>query len=183
MGVRGANIVVLGVEKRAAAKLQDDRTVRKIISVDDHVAMAFAGLSADARVLVDKARVECQSHRLSVEDIVTVEYITRFLSSTKQVCQERLGLFFLCVCLSTTPNNIHLLVQRYTQSNGRRPFGVAALIVGFDPDGTARLFETDPAGNFSEWKVGVGEAGGAGLLAKRFSSDGGDCARHARPTP
>ena len=83
-----------GVEKKAVAKLQEDRTVRKICSLDDHVLMAFAGLTADARVLIKQARVECQSHKLTVEDPVTLEYITRHVASLK---------------------------QRYTQSSGRRP--------------------------------------------------------------
>uniref|UniRef100_A0A8B9J4V8 Proteasome subunit alpha type n=1 Tax=Astyanax mexicanus TaxID=7994 RepID=A0A8B9J4V8_ASTMX len=101
VGVRGKNIVILGVEKKSAAMLQDDRTVRKICALDDNVFMAFAGLTADARIIINRARVECQSHRLTVEDPVTIEYITRYISSMK---------------------------QRYTQSNGRRPFGISALI-------------------------------------------------------
>ena len=43
VAVRGSGIVVLGVEKKAVAKLQEDRTVRKIALLDDHVALAFAG--------------------------------------------------------------------------------------------------------------------------------------------
>ncbi|XP_030781869.1 proteasome subunit alpha-type 8 isoform X2 [Rhinopithecus roxellana] len=126
VGIRGTNIVVLGVEKKSVAKLQDERTVRKICALDDHVCMAFAGLTADARVVINRARVECQSHKLTVEDPVTVEYITRFIATLK---------------------------QKYTQSNGRRPFGISALIVGFDDDGIPRLYQTDPSGTYHAWKV------------------------------
>lgn len=126
VGVKGKDIVVLGVEKKAVAMLQDDRTVRKICSLDDHVAMAFAGLTADARVLIQRARVECQSYKLSVEDPVTVEYITRHIAS---------------------------LQQKYTQGRGRRPFGLSTLLVGFDYDGTSHLYQTDPSGTYHEWKA------------------------------
>jgi len=126
VGVRGLTCVVLGVEKKSVAKLQEERTVRKICLLDNHVVMAFAGLTADARILINRARVECQSHRLTVEDPVTLEYITRHIAELK---------------------------QRYTQSNGKRPFGISCLIGGFDGDGTPRLYQTEPSGTYHEWKA------------------------------
>jgi len=126
VGVRGLTCVVLGVEKKSVAKLQEERTVRKICLLDNHVVMAFAGLTADARILINRARVECQSHRLTVEDPVTLEYITRHIAELK---------------------------QRYTQSNGKRPFGISCLIGGFDSDGTPRLYQTEPSGTYHEWKA------------------------------
>lgn len=119
--MKGDNIVVLAVEKKSVAKLQVDRTMRKICSIDSHVFIAFAGLTADARILIDRAKTECQSHRLTVEDKVGLEYITRYIAQLK---------------------------QKYTQSNGKRPFGISALITGFDDDGVPRLFQTDPSGKW-----------------------------------
>ena len=126
VGVKGKEIVVLGCEKRSAMKLQDTRiTPSKIGLVDTHVCLAFAGLNADARILVDKARLEAQSHRLTVEDPVTIEYITKYIAGVQ---------------------------QRYTQSGGVRPFGISTLIVGFDKgEKTPRLYQTEPSGIYSAW--------------------------------
>ena len=43
MSVCGKNCVIVGVERKSVAKLQEPRTVRKIFQLDDHVLLAFAG--------------------------------------------------------------------------------------------------------------------------------------------
>jgi len=45
------------------------------------------------------------------------------------------------------------LKQNYTQSNGRRPFGLSCLVGGFDEDGTPHLFQTEPSGIYYEWRA------------------------------
>ena len=54
--------------------------------------ISVLGLTADARILVNRARVECQSHKLTVEDPVTLEYITRYIATLKQVNEHKIDL-------------------------------------------------------------------------------------------
>ena len=113
--------------------------------------------------MIDRARTECQQHRLTVEDAVTVEYITRSLGRSTLTC------FFVRFLLAN-------LKQKYTQSNGRRPFGLSSLIVGFDPHtNAAKLFTTDPSGTYSEWKanaIGRSSKTVREFLEKNYNEEG-----------
>lgn len=126
IGVRGKDTIVIAVEKRSAQKLQDSRTIRKVYRVDDHIFIAFAGLSADARVLINKAQLECQRFRLNYEDAIDVDVLARFVAGVQ---------------------------QKSTQSGGSRPFGVSTIIGGFNEDGEPQLWKTDPSGIYTAWKA------------------------------
>jgi 20S proteasome subunit alpha 4 len=114
VGVLGKDSAVLAIERKTPPKLQDPRS------------LAFAGLTADARILVNKARVECQSYRLNVEDAPTVEYVARYVGGVQ---------------------------QKYTHKGGARPFGISTLIIGPNDAGNAQLYQTEPSGVFYSWKA------------------------------
>lgn len=117
--------VIFGAELRSPAKLQKKGSVKKILVIDDHLVCVCAGLTADARVLVNRARIEAQSYRLSIEDACPPLAIARFVAEVQ---------------------------QQFTVRGGRRPFGLACLIGGWF-DREIKLFQTVPSGIYTQWKA------------------------------
>jgi proteasome alpha subunit len=131
LGIACPDGVVLAAEERATSKLQDPTFMWKIFQIDEHVGAAVAGLSCDAHILVDQARIYSQSNRLLYDEPIDVEILTRRIGEIKQL---------------------------YTQHAGVRPFGISMLFAGMDRKGS-RLFWTDPSGAFlayKAWAIGAG---------------------------
>ena len=121
IGIVSSEGVVTAVEKRILS-LQEADSIEKIFKIDEHVGCSIAGLTADARVLVDHARVQSQINKLTYDEDIDVAMLTKKISD---------------------------LLQLYTQHAGVRPFGVSLLIIGVNPnDNSPKLFMTDPSGAY-----------------------------------
>ena len=89
--------------------------------------MTTSGLVADARQLVDRARVQCQVNTMTYGDPIPITTLV------KKMCDYK---------------------QSFTQYGGARPFGTALLIAGIDDEGV-HLFETDPSGAYQSYHAGA----------------------------
>ncbi|EOD41638.1 proteasome subunit alpha type [Emiliania huxleyi CCMP1516] len=63
LGVLASDGVVLAAEKKISSKLlEPSKSSEKMYMVDDHVACAVAGITADANILINQARLHAQRH-------------------------------------------------------------------------------------------------------------------------
>jgi proteasome alpha subunit len=146
VGIKAIDGVAVLVDKRITSRLMEPESIEKIFQIDTHVGAATSGLVADARVLIDRARVECQINRLVYDESIGVEVLA------KRVCDFK---------------------QTYTQYGGVRPFGTALLLIGAEDDKT-RLFETDPSGALLEYKatgIGAGRATVMEVFEEKYKED------------
>ncbi|MHA1729140.1 MAG: archaeal proteasome endopeptidase complex subunit alpha [Promethearchaeota archaeon] len=138
--------VILVVEKKAKL-LQESLGSEKIFKIDDHIGATIAGLTADARVLIDKARVQAQINILSYDEKISVVEVTREICDTAQL---------------------------YTQTAGVRPFGVSLLIAGIDPKNGPQIYLTDPSGAYFGYfcyAIGSGQQTAKQFLEKEYKQN------------
>ena len=137
VGVKFKDGVILIVDKRIGSQLIEPESIEKIFQIDDHIGCATSGLVADARVLIDRARLDAQINEITYDEKIQVKTLVKRLCDFKQT---------------------------YTQYGGVRPFGTALLIAGVDDSGP-RLFSTDPSGALMEYKASSEGAGRSGAMA------------------
>ena len=130
IGIVAKDGVVLIAEKKTASKLVIPEAIDKIYEIDNHMIASFAGITSDARILMERAQVKAQQHKVSMDTNVDTIAIVKDISDLKQYT---------------------------TQSGGLRPFGAALIIAGIDVDGP-KLFVTDPTGIYFRYKAAaIGE--------------------------
>jgi 20S proteasome subunit alpha 5 len=149
IGIQTSEGVILAVEKRLTSPLLEPSSVEKIMEIDTHIGAAMSGLTADARTLIDYARVEAQNHTFTFNEPMTTE------SCTQAICDLAL----------------RFGEDRKSEKAMSRPFGVALLVAGVDENGPA-LFHTDPSGTFIQYEakaIGAGSEGAQSTLQDKYS--------------
>lgn len=122
--------VLLVADRRMTEKLIVAKSVEKVLPVDDHIAATSSGYVMDGRVLIERAQLIAQQHRVSNDEPIDVIELVKEIADVKQF---------------------------FTQYGGGRPFGVSILFAGVDDKPS--LFMTDPTGIFFEFKAtAIGEA-------------------------
>jgi len=148
VGIQTFEGVVLAAEKRLSSPLLEPDSVKKIVEIDSHIGCVMSGLTADARTLVEHARVESQNHRFTYNEPMRVE------SCTLSVCDLSLGFG----------------EGGKKQKKMSRPFGVSLLIAGVDQQGPA-LWHTDPSGTYVKYEaksIGAGSEGAQTILQEQY---------------
>lgn len=115
--------VFILADKRNEDNLIVPSSAQKIYEIDSHIISSIAGIISDARVLIDKAQILSQQHRLTYDSPIEPEVIIKEISNVK---------------------------QQFTQYGGARPFGVSLIVAGMQ-DGKGKLFTSDITGNYFEY--------------------------------
>jgi len=146
LGIACPGGVILLVEEKPFSVLQDLNVTQKLFQIDEHVGAAVAGLMGDARILVDQARINAQSNRLTYDEPIDLEVLGKRIADITQV---------------------------YTQHAGVRPFGASIIFAGIDKTGS-KVFLTEPSGAYWGFKavaIGAGADIVKPILEKGYKDD------------
>ena len=130
IGMVCADGVFIISDKRVKDKLVIQSSANKIYEIDSHIIAGAAGIVSDARVLIERAQVVAQQHRITYASPIEPELIIKELANIK---------------------------QQFTQYGGARPFGVSLLIAGIRGK-KPELYTSDITGNYFSYHANaIGE--------------------------
>jgi len=120
IGMACADGVFILSDKRSENNLVAHKSMSKIYEVDGHLIASAAGIVSDARVLIERAQVLAQQHRVTYDSPVEPELIIKEIAN---------------------------VMQQFTQYGGARPFGVSIMLGGIN-DNVPELYTSDITGNY-----------------------------------
>ncbi|BFF97424.1 proteasome subunit alpha type-1-like [Drosophila madeirensis] len=142
VGLKGRDAVVL-VALGKSSELSV--AMRKIIPIDEHLGIAIAGITADARVLSRFLHSSCLGYRYNYNNVYPVERL-----------------------MTNLGNKMQCTTQRYD----RRPYGVGLLVAGYDQKGP-NLYQVMPSAvnyNCKAQSIGSRSQGARTYLERNLES-------------
>ncbi|MBD3342730.1 MAG: archaeal proteasome endopeptidase complex subunit alpha [Candidatus Lokiarchaeota archaeon] len=146
VAIKSEEDVCLAAQIKIPTKLMDPDSIDKIFQIDGHIGVAISGLHADSRALINYARVQAQSFRLTYDEPVKLNMLVKTIADLKQM---------------------------YTQYGGIRPFGCSLFFIGIDSLGT-QIYTTSPSGIYRPYKayaLGSGEAQAREFIANNYKTN------------
>lgn len=121
--------VVIVADKRVKDKLIVPESVNKVYEIDEHIASSAAGILSDARILIERAQVIAQQHRVTYDSPVDAESVIKEIANA---------------------------MQAFTQYPGTRPFGVSVMVAGINTK--PHLYVSEVTGNYTAFRAtAIGE--------------------------
>jgi proteasome alpha subunit len=120
IGIVCSDGVFILADRRVEDILIVSNSAAKVHEIDSHVISSVAGITSDARVLIEKAQVLAQQHRITYDSPIEPELIVKEIANIK---------------------------QQFSQYGGARPFGVSFMMAGVNGK-SAELFTSDVTGNY-----------------------------------
>ncbi len=146
VAIKSNEDICLAAQIKIPSNLMDADSIDKIFQVDDHIGVAISGLHADSRVLINYARVQAQSFKLTYDEPVRLNMLVKTIADLKQI---------------------------YTQYGGIRPFGCSLFFIAIDSSGP-QIYTTSPSGIYRPYKafaLGSGEATAREYIEKNYKEN------------
>ncbi|PPR94895.1 hypothetical protein GOBAR_AA25766 [Gossypium barbadense] len=156
IGIKCKDGIVMGVEKLIASKMMLPGSNRRIHSVHRHSGMAVAGLAADGRQIVARAKSEATSYQRSL--FIFLLYINYLNSALIMLLCVHLIVIVFCwwwtswfsvygepIPVKELAERLASYVHLCTLYWWLRPFGCGVILGGYDRDGP-QLYMVEPSG-------------------------------------
>ena len=129
-GIQSEGGIILAVEKKKISELIENKSIGKIIMLNNFIFCCFSGLTSDGRICIEKIRIYLENNSFLFNSLNCIEKCSRKIRQ--------------------------IISNVYSGENGEmyinRPLGVSFLVSGFDLL-NCHLFSIDPAGNSTKKQI------------------------------
>jgi proteasome alpha subunit len=138
--------VLILADKKVEDKLIVPKSTTKIHEIDEHMIASVAGILSDARILIEKAQLIAQQHRVTYDSPIEPELVIKEIANIE---------------------------QQFTQYGGARPFGVSFMLAGLN-NKKPEIYTSDVTGNYYSYfanAIGENDEKLKELIRERYTHD------------